>query len=57
VVVRCEGCCQGRRHYRKATPKTLSKSGALHRKMCLVGDALPRARRREDAIPHRAEVH
>lgn len=42
VVVRCEGCCQGRRHYRKATPKTLSKSGALHCKMCLVGACLPK---------------
>jgi hypothetical protein len=41
VVVRCEGCCQGRRHYRKATPKALSKSGALHCKMCLVGGRLP----------------
>lgn len=42
VVVRCEGCCQGRRHYRKATPKTLSKSGALHCKMCLVGARQPK---------------
>ena len=29
VVVRCEGCCPGKRHYRKATPKTLSQAGAL----------------------------
>lgn len=41
VVVRCEGCCQGKRHYRKATPKALSKSGALHCRMCLVGARLP----------------
>ena len=39
VVVRCEG--EGQEDYRKATPKALSKSGALHCKMCLVGGRLP----------------
>jgi hypothetical protein len=42
VVARCEGCCQGRRHYRKATPKTLSKAGTLHCRLCLVGARLPK---------------
>jgi len=41
VVVRCEGCCGGRWHYRKATPKALSKKGALRCKICLVGAQLP----------------
>lgn len=36
VVVRCEGCCPGRTHYRKATPKALSKKGALQCRLCLV---------------------
>lgn len=41
VVVRCEGCCGGRQHYRKATPKALSKKGALQCMICLVGAQLP----------------
>lgn len=40
VVVRCEGCCPGRRHYRKATPKALSKKGALCCRLCMVGARL-----------------
>lgn len=42
VVVRCEGCCPGRRHYRMATPKALSKKGALHCRLCMVGAGLAR---------------
>jgi hypothetical protein len=34
VAARCEGCVPGSRHYRKATPKTLSKENALYCKMC-----------------------
>lgn len=41
VVVRCEGCCAGRRHHRKATPKTLSKKGALQCRLCMVGACKP----------------
>ena len=42
VVVRCEGCCAGRRHYRKATPKTLSREGALQCRLCMVGGCKPK---------------
>lgn len=36
VVVRCEGCCWGKRHYRKCTPKTLQQKNALHCRVCMV---------------------
>jgi hypothetical protein len=36
VVVRCEGCCAGKRHYRRSTPKALSSRGALVCRFCLV---------------------
>ena len=41
VVVRCEGCCPGKRHYRKATPKTLSQAGALICKLCIARGGKP----------------
>ena len=41
VVGRCEGCCPGKCHYRKATPKTLSQAGALICRMCMVGGGKP----------------
>lgn len=44
VVMACAGCCPGRQHYRKATPKTLSQAGALYCKLCMVcGDQPKRA--------------
>jgi hypothetical protein len=41
VVVKCEGCCPGRCHYRMATPKTLSQAGALICRLCMVGGGKP----------------
>ena len=35
VVVRCEGCVPGKRHYRKSTLKTLRKPGALQCRFCM----------------------
>lgn len=37
VVVRCVGCCRGKAHYRKCSPKALRRKGALHCRFCLVG--------------------
>jgi hypothetical protein len=34
VAAKCEGCSPGRRHYRIATPKALSKKNALYCRMC-----------------------
>lgn len=36
VVARSEGCCAGKRHYRKSTPKALNRKGALVCRFCLV---------------------
>jgi hypothetical protein len=36
VVARCEGCCAGKRHYRKSTPKALNRKGALVCRFCHV---------------------
>lgn len=36
VVVVCEGCCPGRCHHRKGTPKTLNKPHALKCRFCMV---------------------
>jgi hypothetical protein len=41
VAVRGEGCCPGRMHHRRATPKTLSQAGALYCRLCMVGARLP----------------
>lgn len=41
VMVKCEGCCYGRRHYRKCTPKALGKKEALSCKFCMVVAQLP----------------
>lgn len=41
VVVRCEGCVPGKRHYRKSTLKTLRKPGALQCRFCMVCARVP----------------
>lgn len=43
VVVRCEGCMPGKRHYRKSTPKALCKLGALQCRFCMVCASAPAA--------------
>ena len=36
VAARCEGCTQGKRHYRISTPKTLGGRNALYCRICMV---------------------
>lgn len=53
VVVRCEGCMRGKRHYRKSTLKALGKLGALQCRFCMVCAAVPAAH--DVVMPHATE--